>query len=316
MSRFVRLFLAVVSFTLGTAVARAGLTASPVAVDFGKARQEQVLKATVTLTNPGTEPVEILRVGADCSCTAGAPKQMKLAPGESTTMEVAFETRTYQGLTPRRVVVQTTGGDLVVPVQALISAYDNWVFGAQLAMLPASNRGEPAIASFVIEYTGAGSAEITGFQPSVPWLKADIASVDGGKFNVRLSKDPKAPAGTHQPRVKVRTSDPREPELNFSVFASIQSQLSVDPTPVLLPETKVGERVSLPVSLLGWTPEKDPRGELDGGEVVLEGRDGTQALLQVSITPTTAGHATRYLRLYAGDELEAEVPVIIRAEKP
>lgn len=314
MSRFAHLSAAVLSFALGAALARAGLTASPAAVDFGKARQEQVLKATVTLTNPGTEAVEILRVGADCSCTAGAPKQMKLAPGESTTMEVAFETRTYQGLTPRRVVVQTTGGDLVVPVQALISAYENWVFGAHLAMLPGSNKGEPAVASFVVEYTGTGAAEITGFESSVPWLKAEIASVEGARYNVRLTKDPKAPAGTHQPRVRVRTSDPREPELSFGVFASIQSQLSVDPTPVLLPETKVGQRVSLPVSLMGWTPEKDPRGELDGGEVVLEGRDGTQALLQVSITPTAAGNATRFLRLYAGDELEAEVPVIIRAE--
>jgi hypothetical protein len=83
---------------------------------------------------------------------------------------------------------------------------------------------------------------------------------------------------------------------------------------VLLPPTKVGQKVSLPVQLTGWQPSENPRGELEGGGVVLSQRDRTDVLLSLSAVPKEVGAKTRLLRIYAGDTLEAEIPVIVRGE--
>ena len=297
-----------------TIEADAQLKAEPAAVDFGRARQEKTLRAPVTLTNIGAKPLEILHVGADCSCTGAAPLQTSIAPGASTQLEVSFDTRTYQGLIRRRVVLQTTEGELVVPVSATISPYERWLPGAYLAMLPPSNRGEPAETTFHLEYLGDADVSVKEVRPSAPWLRLTPIETTEGKFAWKVTKDPKAPAGTHQPKVTVVTTDEKEPEVTFDVFAQVHSRLSATPNPILMPDGKVGETVHMPLSLVGWEADADPRGELENGTVVVEARDKIDALLQVSVKLTEPGSRTQFLKLYAGDELEAEFMVITRAE--
>ncbi|PTY08603.1 hypothetical protein DB347_03235 [Opitutaceae bacterium EW11] len=296
-----------------TTTARADVKAAPASLDFGRARQEKTLTSTVTLTNAGEKPVEILRVGADCSCTAVSTKTGTLAPGETATVNVSFETRSYQGEVVRRVLVQTSEGDVLIPVKALVSAYDDWMLGAPMAVFAASNKGAPAEAAITVSYIGSGKAEITGARASVPWITAALEKTPDGT-KLRLTKHPEAPAGNHQPKITLSTTDPHEGELSVPVFASVYSNLNVKPNPVLLPMTPVGKTVNIPLTLSMWEAKQDPRFELEGGEASVSERDGRDVLAKLSMTPKTAGTTTRLLRIYAGDSLEAEVPVIVRAE--
>lgn len=294
--------------------ARAGLVAQPASVDLGKQRQEKTVSSKLVLKNDGKGALEILRVAADCSCTAATPAKTTLQPGETTELDVSFETRTYQGVVHRRLMVQTSEGDLVIPVQAMVSPYDDWVLGAPLAILPPSNRGETVTATMDVTYTGEGEAAITALKPAVGWLEAEIAEHSGKTWKIKITKLAKAPGGNHQPRIAVTTTDAHEPEIGVGVFASVYSNLLIKPNPMLMPEGKVGQTVSMPFDISGWEAKEDPRFEIADGKVVQQQRDGRDVLLSLELTPTRPGTSTRLLRLFSGEDLEVEIPVIVRAE--
>ncbi|HEU5078284.1 MAG TPA: DUF1573 domain-containing protein [Opitutaceae bacterium] len=311
---FVFCFGFVVTFFAAAGNVWANLKATPAAVDFGKRRQELTITEKVKLTNDGKAPLEIVRVAADCSCTAATPSKTTLQPGESTDLDVSFETRSYQGEVHRRILVQTSEGDLVIPVQALVSMYDDWVMSAPLAILPASNRGESTSATIDLSYVGQGSVEVKELKPAVTWLAAEVAEQKGNTWKIKITKAQNAPGGNHQPKIAVVTSDAHEPKVSIGTFVQVNSTLDVRPNPLLMPAGKVGEVISMPFSIAGWEPKEDPRWDIDGGKVIQRDRDGRDVLLSLEVTATRPGTSTRLLRIYSGNDLEAEVPVIIRGE--
>lgn len=292
----------------------AEIAADPASIDFGRQRQDKKVSATVKLTNTGKAPLSIVHVAADCSCTAATPEVKELAPGQSTNMEVSFETRSYQGEVHRRVTVETSDGTIVVPLQALVSAFDHWTVPAAIAIMPPSNRGAESKAVVALDYTAEGTAEVKSLESSVPWIAAEVTEHNQNSFKITLTKAANAPAGNHQFSVKVHTTDEHEPELNMPGFASIYSSLVVRPSPVLLPTGKVGTPISMPASLAGWEAKEDPRFELAHGAALVRQRDHGDVAFDVTVTPTEVGTSTQLLRIYAGNELESEIPVIIRAE--
>lgn len=294
----------------------AEIKAEPASIDFGRQRQQKTASGTVKLTNTGKTPLTITHVAADCSCTAGTPEKRDLAPGESTNVDITFDTRNYQGEVHRRVLVETTSGEVTVQVQALVSAYDHWSLPAQIAIFPPSNKGTEANTSVALTYIGDGTpAEVKEIKSSVPWLKAEVTERAAGTTTLTLTKVAGAPAGNHQPKLTVYTTDTHEPEIDVPVFATVLSSLTLQPNPVLLPSVKVGTPAVLPVSLSGWEASVDPRFEIEGGQATLRKRDRSDVLFDVSVTPTQLGTSTQLLRIFAGDSVEAEIPVIIRAEE-
>lgn len=294
---------------------RAELRLEPASIDFGRARQEKKLQAKVKLTNDGKKPLTILRVATSCNCTAATPQRNELPPGESTEMEVSFETRSYQGEVKRTVMVETSEGDVSLPVTATVSQYDDWMPSAAIVVLAPSNKGEESKGGLTVAFTGDGEAKVVGGTADVPWLKVQVEDAGARASRITVTKLANAPAGSHQPNVTLKTNDAHEPQIVLPVFAQVYSTLSLNPNPLLLPTVKVGATATLPASLYNWEAKEDPRFELEGGEATLSQRDRRDALLLIKVTPTKLGTTTRLLRIYAGQNLEAEIPVIIRAEE-
>ncbi len=307
--------LVLLACTLGTG-ASAEIKVTPAEIDLGRRRQELTVETAVTLTNVGKTTETIAQVGADCSCTAATPSETTLKPGQSTQMKVTFATHVSQGEVHRRITVLLgTGQEITIPLRALVSAYDDWSFGSSVALVPPTNKGQEGKTNFAIMYSGKTPApKLTGFKIEVPWLQASIVKQEGDTWTIEVKKAAGAPAGNLQPKLFVETSDAHEPELSVPVFASVYSILQVNPNPIVLPVVKVGSPAGMPVTIAAWEPTENPTGEIEDGKFVMQQRDHRDALMAIEVTPKTAGVSTRLLRIYAGKDLEAEVPVIVRAE--
>ncbi|MCM1505378.1 MAG: DUF1573 domain-containing protein [Muribaculum sp.] len=72
------------------------LTLKPSTFDFGSISGDSIVTARFTLCNTGTEPVSILRIFSDCSCTVPSYSRTPIAPGDSTLFEVRYDPRGYR----------------------------------------------------------------------------------------------------------------------------------------------------------------------------------------------------------------------------
>lgn len=65
--------------------------------DFGDIKQGKTVSHTFVLENSGNALLKITEVKATCGCTAAAPEKKELKPGESTKVEVKFNSAGRQG---------------------------------------------------------------------------------------------------------------------------------------------------------------------------------------------------------------------------
>jgi hypothetical protein len=105
--------------TAGTSVAQQKAKSGPVMEiepkdhDFGGVQQDQKLVHKFTVTNIGTEDLEIRRISTSCGCTAAILAESIVKPGESTTLEVILETRKYKGVIDKSVSVASNDRERV-----------------------------------------------------------------------------------------------------------------------------------------------------------------------------------------------------------
>ena len=111
--------LAVMCVATATSVAQRKAKSGPVMEiepkdhDFGGVQQDQKLVHEFTVTNVGTEDLEIRRISTSCGCTAAILADSIVKPGESTTLEVVLETRKYKGVIDKSVSVASNDRERV-----------------------------------------------------------------------------------------------------------------------------------------------------------------------------------------------------------
>ena len=165
-----------------------------------------------------------------------------------------------------------------------------------------------------LDYSGGEKASVGKITCTPDWMDATAASADGKTYSLSFVKRADAPAGNHTVKVVVENSDPAEPQLTFSVFVPVTSALRVTPNPVVLPTIKVGQTVSHEIVINGWNGSGEPRLVLARGQTRKLELENGRFRFEISVTPVTPGPLTQLLRIYDGEALEAEVPVILRAE--
>ncbi|HTZ10844.1 MAG TPA: DUF1573 domain-containing protein [Candidatus Margulisiibacteriota bacterium] len=79
--------------------------------DFGVVKEGEVLKHEFVLKNESAKKLTIKEVATSCGCTASEAKKKELLPGESTTIEVKFQSKGYSGAVKQVVYVTTDNLD-------------------------------------------------------------------------------------------------------------------------------------------------------------------------------------------------------------
>ncbi|OGX46186.1 MAG: hypothetical protein A3G38_01675 [Omnitrophica WOR_2 bacterium RIFCSPLOWO2_12_FULL_51_8] len=96
--------------------------ADPNTYDFGQVREGSVQRHSFVLENKTAKVLTIKDTSTSCGCTASVVKDKTLKPGESTQIEVKFNSRGYSGQVKQFVYVATD--DLDNPVVRYIIKAD------------------------------------------------------------------------------------------------------------------------------------------------------------------------------------------------
>ncbi|MBX2841850.1 MAG: DUF1573 domain-containing protein [Flammeovirgaceae bacterium] len=73
--------------------------------NFGTIQQKTKVATSFTIYNDGEGPLIIRKSKASCGCTASRPAKMELAPGESTHIDVTFNSGNFKGKQKKSVTV-------------------------------------------------------------------------------------------------------------------------------------------------------------------------------------------------------------------
>lgn len=93
--------------SLGAFAAQPKIELSETSFDFGSIYQGEEVVRTIVLRNAGDDTLVIQKVKSSCGCTAGTPKKLQLAPGETTDFTITFRSAGMHARVKKHVYIDT-----------------------------------------------------------------------------------------------------------------------------------------------------------------------------------------------------------------
>ncbi|MCP4291294.1 MAG: DUF1573 domain-containing protein [bacterium] len=204
--------------------------------DLGNMNQLESREMQVTLTNKGGGLLVISEVKADCGCTVPTLNKMQLAPGESTFMDISFNSKKFHGNITK--IVHVFNNDPSTPDASIIIQAN--VF-SPLLVDPGSRRmgfsqtsvGTSETKKVLFTATEAANLEISANKSRKGLF--DISTVNNYEGNPQASalvitvpKD--MPAGRQRDNVRVKTNIEGEEfvDIDLSAWPVLALRFSVD----------------------------------------------------------------------------------------
>lgn len=214
------------------------ISVDPLSFDFGDMKQQQTRTAIVTVTNEGAGLLRILDVKADCGCTVPTLAKATLAPGESTQIEIQFNSKKFHGTVIKAVNI-TSNDPNNSQVDILIKANVH----TALVIDPVNQR-----VGFSRSLQGEVlTKQVTFTAMDEPVLEISADKTRQGLFDVKIVNqhegDPQVsileiivPAdmepGRHRDHVRVTTNIEELPTVDIEMQAWIAQALTVSPEQV------------------------------------------------------------------------------------
>jgi hypothetical protein len=192
-----------------TPTARAGLVITPPAIDLGEIRGGTTHAQRFTLTNDGTERVEIADVRPGCGCLAPKLDRRVLGPGETATLTLQVRAL-GQPNGPRswNVRVRSRQGERDVEQVLVVAATirnDVTVQPAILALSVATTLRQ----EIIVTDTRTPPLRVTAVRATLPAVATRVEPAAAGVTRIILDVTAAAlPPGRHDGLVSVYTDDP------------------------------------------------------------------------------------------------------------
>ncbi len=279
--------------------ASAKVSIMPPEIDFGRLEQNEARTASLVVRNDGDMVLDIINVESTCGCTVAKPGRNSLSPGESTTIEVTFSSKDFQGPQHKLVTIQTND-----PVRTIIEIPILAEVHAPLAVLPVDKA-----VTFGRVPLGQGAEQVVEFStPDLPTLsieviktRADLFTIDvtpGATANakratIRLRKD--APTGQIRELVTFHTNVPQRSQIDISVSGAVLAPVVLLPEEVnfryAAPNTKMTRRFILRPQSGAVVNVKEATIDLPGFKVtsITRNADSGETTIEVEGLPLATG---------------------------
>jgi len=112
-----KIFLTLVSIIIllisaGNLCAQAELTIPDKSFDFGFIPQNSKINCDFWLKSTGSDTLIITRVKPGCGCTKAPLKKSVLSPGDSTQLEIIFDSKKYKGKSSKSIRIYSNASDV------------------------------------------------------------------------------------------------------------------------------------------------------------------------------------------------------------
>ncbi|MGB5849311.1 MAG: DUF1573 domain-containing protein [Ignavibacteriaceae bacterium] len=203
--------------------------------DFGDIKQGEKVTHVFVIINSGGDLLTIKSVKASCGCTAALPEKNELAPGESTNLNVTFNSAGRLGKQKKLIRIESDDPD---NPQVIVTIKGNVVLSdAESSTYPVLNFGETqhdfgkVDEGKVVEYTfkfangGKSTLKIKDIKTSCGCTAALVSSEvlkPGEQGTLKVELDTSNRKGKMSRTITIESNDPKDPTKILTVYADIQ----------------------------------------------------------------------------------------------
>jgi uncharacterized cupredoxin-like copper-binding protein len=204
--------------------------------DFGNIKEGEVVTHTYVISNNGGDILKILDVRASCGCTAATPDKKELKPGESTNLDVSFNSKGRKGPQNKTVTVTTNDPEkssisLTFKCNIIVKETVKNNVGAVI-FLPETQHdfgkvpeGKKVEYTFKFENKGTESLVIKDVKTSCGCTAAVVSSTTikpGQVGSIKVDFDTKNRQGRNSKSITIVSNDTKEPNKVITIYADIQ----------------------------------------------------------------------------------------------
>lgn len=275
------------------------INVSPASFDFGSMHQNQTRNAETFIKNVGTDTLNIQFVRPTCGCTAADLEVTSLAPGESTKLEITFNSKRFSGPVTKQVHI---GSDDPAnrQVTLMLSADVKVAVKVEPSQQYIANRSIPLGESWI--------EQVTFSTEEVPELDVQLESHNQDVMDVeiqnRFEGDPQKSVmivkthaslspGSYNEVIKVKTNVQQTPSITISVRARMLGNLTVAPGSLSFGMVEGGQEIDGSVKVTASRKDLDfqvTRAEIDIPDLdvsIEPGGSSQEVIVHVSGTALT-----------------------------
>ncbi len=213
------------------------MVVQPMKYDFGNIVQGEKVSHIFTITNTGGAELDILNVHASCGCTAVKPEKNKLAPNESTQLNVEFNSAYKSGKQikyvyiesndpeNRQLKIQFDGNVVDKKDSEVVSTVPKIFFPISEHDFGKVKEGKAVDYTFKLINRGKGLLEIKSVNTSCGCTAAILSdkNIEPGKEGtIKVEFDTKNRSGEVTRTIAVTSNDPEEPNKILIIKADVE----------------------------------------------------------------------------------------------
>ncbi|MGE5809957.1 MAG: DUF1573 domain-containing protein [Ignavibacteria bacterium] len=209
--------------------------------DFGTVEQGTIVKHSFIITNNGGDVLIIKDISASCGCTAANPDKRELNPGESTNINVEFNTNGRSGKQRKAVYVETNDPDnkkLELKIYGTVVKKMKESIGSNQPKIYFNESEhdfgtikEGKVVDYLFKFSNKGDAplKIKNVKTSCGCTAALVSSKTiepGNEGTLRIELNTKDRSGKMSRSITISSNDPAEPNKVLLISAEIKKEIN------------------------------------------------------------------------------------------
>ena len=238
--KFIRYFLLALIFmsSLSAQVVGPKITIDEKEYDFGTIIEGAIVSHKFFISNEGTADLDLIRVSASCGCTVAKPAEDKLEPGESTELNVTFNSARKKGNKKNYVTIYTndkTNERFKIITTAKVLARDEQPDEIKnSSILSLSKRthdfgrvkeGKVLELDIIVNNNGKSDLKIEKVNASCGCTAALLSEkvINSGKSgNLHIELDTTNMEGKKTRTISILSNDPINPRMLITLFVNVE----------------------------------------------------------------------------------------------
>jgi hypothetical protein len=195
------------------------------AFDLGDVYRGTVATKVLTLRNTGSDTLRIGRVDVSCGCTGTRTSREQIAPGDTASLFITFNSSNFAGPVHKTVTVHTNiPGTESVPITFSGKVVEEISLSVRYLMFQNAKLRETTTSTFRVTNGGTRPLTLLGFRSILKGLKLSLPArpiAPGESAEVTVEFTPEAPAPILTDGVFITTDNAHQGDVYLSIYGNV-----------------------------------------------------------------------------------------------